>query len=107
MFAGPSPGTVLRRHGRRTSPSPTMPRGCPLSTTPPNLFLGLCGSCPTSSPPPARTHRGRLAGRHRGRAGALVQIENLVQGSQRKYTETPPLYVLLFYVFDVAILQNS
>jgi hypothetical protein len=50
--------------------------------------------------------RGRVAGRCRGSAGAFVQIESLFQGPQRKYTETP-LYVLLFYVFDVAVFQNS
>jgi hypothetical protein len=42
--------------------------------------------------------RGREAGRLRGPAGALMQIENLVQGPQCKYTETPPLVHLLFHV---------
>jgi hypothetical protein len=58
------------------------------------MFLEPCRSCLASSPPPAtsplaRTRRGQEADRRRGPAGSLMQIENLVQGPQCKYTETP------------------
>jgi hypothetical protein len=64
----------------------------------PKLSLGIHRSCQTSpSPPapPARTHRGRSAGRRRGLAGAFVQIEILFQGPQRKNTKTPPICVVI------------
>jgi hypothetical protein len=62
MFAGPSPGTRARRHGRRHPSSPAMLRHCPSSTSPTIVISNSCRPCstypsPPKTSPPARTPR--------------------------------------------------
>jgi hypothetical protein len=62
MFAGPSPGTRMRRHGRRHSSPSTLLRRLSLCPPPTNVCTSVYRSCrinfPSAKPsPPARTRR--------------------------------------------------
>jgi hypothetical protein len=62
MFAGPSPGTMTRRHGRHHLSSPAILRHLSWCTSPTREHSRSCRSCRTSSSPtkpssPARTRR--------------------------------------------------
>jgi hypothetical protein len=95
VFAGPSPGTPVPRHGRRPSSLPAVLRPCPSSTTPSNQLPTSRRSCqdnpsPPVTSPPVGTCRSRSAGHRRWLAGAHVQIDFLFQGPRRKKTKDPP-----------------
>jgi hypothetical protein len=62
MFAGPSPGTQARHHGRRHLSSPAMLRHCSSSTSPTIVISNSCRPCstypsPPKTSPPARTRQ--------------------------------------------------
>jgi hypothetical protein len=106
-----SPGTPVNRHGRRTSPSPSMFHYRPSSTFPSKQLPRSRRSCPVSPPPPPAGHLaasenapGPIGRPPSGPGRGICASPSFVLGTQAQNTEDPPPNGLLFHVNDAAAL---